>query len=66
MMPRLSPRKFALFHQQARQLVTAEDATAYRANNHVFHNMICDGAHNATLTSMTSDLRIRLLVRSIL
>ncbi|HWM81181.1 MAG TPA: GntR family transcriptional regulator [Pseudolabrys sp.] len=48
------------FHQDAKHLVTARDEVAYLGNNQIFHNMICDGAHNSTLTQIAMDLRMRL------
>lgn len=47
-------------HNQAKELTREKDETRYLVINQTFHDMICDGAHNATLASMTRDLRTRL------
>jgi DNA-binding GntR family transcriptional regulator len=47
-------------HDQAKDLTKDRDETRYLAVNKIFHDMICDGAHNATLAAMTRDLRARL------
>lgn len=47
-------------HRQAKSLTRDRDETRYLAINQNFHDMICDGAHNATLAAMTRDLRDRL------
>jgi DNA-binding GntR family transcriptional regulator len=47
-------------HEQAHQLVQDEDESDYLALNNEFHDLICSGAHNATLGAMIRDLRDRL------
>lgn len=47
-------------HHQAKELTGDRDETRYLEINQAFHDMICDGAHNVTLATMTRDLRARL------
>lgn len=47
-------------HDQAKELTTAEDEADYLVLNQSFHELISIGAHNATLATMTRDLRDRL------
>ncbi|AMN44362.1 GntR family transcriptional regulator [Rhodoplanes sp. Z2-YC6860] len=47
-------------HNQAKELTREKDETRYLVINQTFHDMICDGAHNATLTTMARELRTRL------
>jgi DNA-binding GntR family transcriptional regulator len=47
-------------HAQAEALTGDRDETRYLEINHAFHDLICEGAHNATLAAMTRDLRARL------
>jgi DNA-binding GntR family transcriptional regulator len=47
-------------HRQAQELTRDRDETRYLEINQSFHDMICDGAHNATLATMTRELRARL------
>jgi DNA-binding GntR family transcriptional regulator len=47
-------------HGRAKALTRDRDETRYLVINQTFHEMICNGAHNATLATMTRDLRDRL------
>jgi DNA-binding GntR family transcriptional regulator len=47
-------------HHQAKDLIGDRDEMRYLEINQTFHDLICDGAHNATLAGMTRDLRARL------
>lgn len=47
-------------HAQAKELTRDRDALRYLVVNQSFHDLICDGAHNATLAAMTRELRTRL------
>jgi DNA-binding GntR family transcriptional regulator len=47
-------------HTRAKSLTRDRDEVRYLAVNQTFHDMICNGAHNSTLASMTRDLRDRL------
>jgi DNA-binding GntR family transcriptional regulator len=47
-------------HAQAEALTGDRDETRYLEINQAFHDLICEGAHNATLAAMTRDLRARL------
>lgn len=47
-------------HEQAKALVGDNDETDYLTLNQEFHDLICAGAHNATLGLITRDLRDRL------
>lgn len=47
-------------HLKAKDLTRDQDETNYLALNTMFHDMICDGAHNATLAGIARDLRTRL------
>ena len=47
-------------HHQAKEMTRDRDEMRYLVINQTFHDMICDGAHNATLAIMTRDLRTRL------
>jgi DNA-binding GntR family transcriptional regulator len=47
-------------HTRAKSLTRDRDEARYLAVNQTFHEMICNGAHNATLAGMTRDLRDRL------
>jgi DNA-binding GntR family transcriptional regulator len=47
-------------HDEAKELTTADDEADYLVLNQRFHELICVGAHNATLATMTRDLRDRL------
>jgi DNA-binding GntR family transcriptional regulator len=47
-------------HARAKALTRDRDEARYLAVNQTFHEMICSGAHNATLAGMTRDLRDRL------
>lgn len=47
-------------HDQAKELTTVNDEADYLVLNQQFHELICTGAHNATLATMTRDLRDRL------
>ena len=47
-------------HRQAQQLTKERDETRYLDINQQFHDLICDGAHNVTLATMTRELRNRL------
>jgi DNA-binding GntR family transcriptional regulator len=47
-------------HAQAKTLTRDRDETRYLVINQSFHDMICNGARNATLAAMTRDLRERL------
>lgn len=47
-------------HRQAHELTRDRDETRYLEINQAFHDLICDGAHNATLATMTRELRARL------
>lgn len=47
-------------HVQAKGLTRDRDEARYLEINQIFHDTICDGAHNATLAAMTRELRVRL------
>ena len=47
-------------HDQGKELTMADDEADYLALNQRFHEMITTGAHNATLATITRDLRDRL------
>jgi DNA-binding GntR family transcriptional regulator len=47
-------------HNQAKEMTRDRDALRYLVINQAFHDLICDGAHNSTLASITRDLRTRL------
>lgn len=47
-------------HRQSRTLVEASDEMPYLAVNDEFHDLICEGAHNATLGAFARNLRDRL------
>jgi DNA-binding GntR family transcriptional regulator len=47
-------------HRRAQELTKDRDETRYLEINQQFHDLICDGAHNGTLATMTRELRTRL------
>jgi DNA-binding GntR family transcriptional regulator len=47
-------------HRQAHTLVGSSDEMPYLALNDEFHDLICEGAHNATLGAFARNLRARL------
>jgi DNA-binding GntR family transcriptional regulator len=47
-------------HDKAKELTVASDETDYLVLNQRFHSLICVGAHNSTISTMTRNLRDRL------
>ena len=48
-------------HRQALRLTAADFPDTYLALNHEFHDLICAGAHNATIENIARSLRARLV-----